>query len=82
MEMEKTRFYTYKDFDEKLVKETLKDVYNILKDRGYNPVNQLVGYIMSGDPGFITSHKEARQKISRLERNKIIEILLNDYMAK
>ncbi|MEG1351048.1 MAG: IreB family regulatory phosphoprotein [Bacilli bacterium] len=80
--MEKTRFYTYKDFDEKLVKETLKDVYNILKDRGYNPVNQLVGYIMSGDPGFITSHKEARQKISRLERNKIIEILLNDYMAK
>lgn len=82
MEMEKTRFYTYKDFDEKLVKEILKDVYNILKDRGYNPVNQLVGYIMSGDPGFITSHKEARQKISRLERNKIIEILLNDYMAK
>ena len=62
------------------LKDILKDVYQALEERGYNPINQLIGYIMSGDPGYISSHKDARKRITTLERNKIVEVLLKDYM--
>lgn len=75
-----TTLYNIEEFEDKLIKETLNDVYLALEERGYNPINQLIGYIMSGDPGYISSHKEARKRITNLERNKIVEVLLKDYM--
>ena len=63
-------------------KEILKSVYESLADKGYNPINQIVGYLMSGDPGYISSHKEARNKISKFERTKILEVLVRDFLNK
>lgn len=76
-----TSLFSVDEFEDVMVKDTLNDVYDALQERGYNPINQLVGYIMSGDPGYISSHKDARNKISRLDRNKIIEVILKDYMG-
>jgi uncharacterized protein (UPF0297 family) len=75
-----TTLYNVEEFEEKLIRDTLNDVYLALEERGYNPINQLIGYIMSGDPGYISSHKDARKRITTLERNKIVEVLLKDYM--
>lgn len=77
-----THLYSIEEFEEKLVSDTIKDVYHALEERGYNPINQLVGYLMSGDPGYISSHKEARNKITKIDRSKIIEVLLRDYIKK
>ena len=79
---ETTTVYSVEEFDDKLVKETLEEVYDALVERGYNPINQMIGYIMSGDPGYISSYKDARKKISKLERNKILEVLLKGYLNK
>ena len=75
-----TTLYNVEEFEEKLISDTLNDVYLALEERGYNPINQLVGYLMSGDPGYISSHKEARKRITTLERNRIVEVLLKSYM--
>ena len=63
------------------VKEILRIVYEALDEKGYNPVNQIVGYIMSGDPTFITSHKNARSLIMKVERDELVEELLKEYIA-
>ena len=55
-------------------------MYASLKERGYNPINQLVGYLISGDPGYISSYQDARSKIQQLDRAKIVEVLLNHFM--
>jgi len=81
-ELNETQAYSIDIFEDEIVSDTLKDVYAALEERGYNPINQLVGYIMSGDPGYISSHREARNKITKLERNKILEVLLREYMKK
>lgn len=60
----------------------LENVYAALREKGYNPINQLVGYFLSGDPAFITSHKNARSAISRLERDELLEELLRAYLEK
>ena len=65
-----------KDYD---VREIIASVYEALTEKGYNPVNQIVGYLMSGDPTYITSHKGARSLIMRAERDEIIELFLEDY---
>ncbi len=62
------------------VTEILEDVYNALSEKGYNPVSQIVGYIMSGDPTYITSYKNARSLIMKAERDEIIEVLLSHYI--
>ena len=62
------------------VKDVLHVVCDAMNDKGYNPVNQIVGYIMSGDPTYITSHMGARSKIMKLERDEIVEELLNEYI--
>lgn len=80
MEFSETHAYSIETFEEQIVKDVIKDVYEALEERGYNAINQLVGYIMSGDPGYISSHKEARSKITKLERNKILEVLLREYI--
>ncbi len=82
MESSTTHLYSIEEFEEKLVSDTIKEVFQALEERGYNPINQLVGYLMSGDPGYISSHKEARNKITRIDRSKILEVLLKDYIKK
>ncbi len=62
------------------VKKLLREVVLALVEKGYNPVNQLVGYLVSGDPAYITGHKNARNLIQRLERDEIIEELANSYL--
>lgn len=80
LDNDKTRLYSVENFDNMLVYDTLKDVYESLDERGYNPTNQIVGYLISGDPGYISNHKEARKKITRLDRNVIVEKLLKYYL--
>ena len=63
------------------VKDTLKDVYEALKVKGYNPINQIVAYIMSGDPTYITSYNNARVLMSKLERDEILEELVKSYLT-
>lgn len=62
------------------VDEVLEIVYSALQEKGYNPVNQIVGYIMSGDPTFITSHKNARSLIMKVERDELVEEILRQYI--
>jgi uncharacterized protein (UPF0297 family) len=78
--MDNTKIYDYKEFQNEYVSETVKEVAAILEERGYNPINQIVGYLMSGDPGYISSHKEARSKITEFERNKILEMLVEGFL--
>lgn len=63
-------------------RDILKHVYDALEDKGYDPINQLIGYILSGDPTYITSHNDARAKISKIERDEILEEILKDYLGK
>lgn len=62
------------------VSEVILRVYQVLVERGYNPVNQIVGYIMSGDPTYITSHNNARSLIMKVERDEILEELMRNYV--
>ena len=66
---------------EDMTKAILNDVYNALKEKGYNPINQMVGYILSGDPTYITSHKDARNKIRCIERDELLEKLVKSYIG-
>ena len=75
-----TYLFNIENINEALVKETIKEVCEALKERGYNPVNQLVGYLMSGDPGYISSHKEARNKITKFDRSQILEVLVENFI--
>ncbi|WP_422444002.1 IreB family regulatory phosphoprotein [Thermoanaerobacterium sp. DL9XJH110] len=61
-------------------KEILHKVYEALKEKGYNPINQIVGYLLSGDPAYITSYKNARNLIRKLERDELLEELLRNYL--
>ncbi len=63
------------------VKDTIKEVYEALKVKGYNPINQIVAYIMSGDPTYITSYNNARVLISKLERDEILEEIVKSYLT-
>ena len=61
-------------------RDILKEVYQALVEKGYNPVNQIVGYIMSGDPTYITSHNNARSLIMKVERDELVEEILKEYI--
>lgn len=65
---------------EDLTKSILTDVYNALQEKGYNPVNQLVGYLISGDPSYITSYNGARALLRKLERDEILEEVIKSYL--
>lgn len=62
-------------------KEILKQVYEALVEKGYNPINQIVGYILSGDPTYITSHKDARNLIRAIERDELLEKMVKKYIG-
>ena len=61
-------------------KEIIMEVYQALKEKGYNPISQFVGYVMSGDPTYITSHNNARALIMKLERDELVEELFKEYL--
>ncbi len=78
--MDDTTLFDVKLIEKESAKRTLKEVYEILKERGYNPINQIVGYLMSGDPGYISSYKDAREKILSVDRAELLAYLLGDYL--
>lgn len=79
-DLSNTQYFKVKSEPEIQVKEVLDVVYNAMAEKGYNPVNQIVGYIMSGDPTYITSHKGARSMIMKVERDELVEELLKEYI--
>ena len=82
MESNTTYLFDVSQIDNVLVEETIKEVYESLREKGYNPINQIVGYLISGDPGYISSYNDSRKKICKLERTQIVEVLLRNYMQK
>ena len=82
MDSNTTFLFDVSEIDNVLVDQTIKNVYEALEEKGYNPINQIVGYLISGDPGYISSYKESRKKICKLERTQIIEVLLRNYLNK
>ena len=81
MNSETTRFSFTTDKSDN-VRELMTYVLNALKEKGYNPINQMVGYILSGDPSYITSYNNARTMISRIDRDDLVEEILKDYLRK
>ncbi len=77
-----TQYFKVQKDTEVVVSDVIQTVYSALTEKGYNPVNQIVGYVMSGDPTYITSHKGARSLIMKVERDEIIEELLRFYIDK
>lgn len=75
-----TQYFKVKTEPEVQVKEVLDVVYTAMEEKGYNTVNQIVGYIMSGDPTYITSYKGARSMIMKVERDELVEELLKEYI--
>ena len=78
--MTNTQFFQVESVPQISAKDILEIVYKALSEKGYNPVNQIVGYIMSGDPTYITSHKGARSMIMKVERDELVEELLTEYI--
>ncbi len=78
--LENTQYFRVETEPETGVKVVLSTVYEALTEKGYNPVNQIIGYIMSGDPTYITSHKGARSLIMKVERDELVEELLVEYI--
>lgn len=81
MDMDKTMSFTVEKDKNVKVKEILKNVYEALQEKGYNPINQIVGYILSGDPTYITSYKDARNMIRLIERDELLEKLVKNYIG-
>ncbi len=73
-------FFDFGDKDQKDVKDTLNTVYQALEEKGYNPINQIVGYLLSGDPAYIPRLNDARNLIRKHERDEIIEELVRSYL--
>lgn len=80
MKSEDTLMFDVNEINEKLIRTTLEDAVEALTERGYNPINQLVGYIISGDLGYISSYKETRNKLSKIDRSTLVEVILKDYL--
>ena len=81
-DLSRTQHFNVQGEPETGVKLVLAAVYEALTEKGYNPVNQIVGYIMSGDPTYITSHNNARSLIMKVERDELVEELLESYIKK
>ena len=78
--LEKTQYFKIQSDQELKVGDVLQLVYQAMTEKGYDPVNQIVGYIMSGDPTYITSYKGARSMIMKVERDELVEELLKEYI--
>lgn len=78
--MDMTKVYDGEIIENAYMKELLKEVMTSIQEKGYQPVNQIVGYLMSGDPGYITNYQDARLKITTIERSKWLEFLVREMM--
>ncbi len=78
---ETTRFEMGLD-NEREARDIMSEVLAALREKGYNPVNQLVGYFLSGDPTYITNHRGARAVIRRMERDELLEVIVKDFISK
>lgn len=78
-DLHKTKYFKEGTESEK-IKQTIESVFKALSEKGYNPVSQIVGYIMSGDPTYITSYQNARSDIMKVERDELVEELLREYI--
>lgn len=82
MEFDKTMNFKVEREENTKCREVLKEVYQSLVEKGYNPINQIVGYILSGDPTYITSHNDARkQKLETIERDELLEKMVKNYIG-
>ena len=81
MNFDKTMSFNFEKEKNTRAKELLKEVYEALVEKGYNHINQLVGYILSGDPTYITSYKDARNKIRQIERDELLEKMVKYYIG-
>jgi len=79
--MNNTQFFKVSKEPEIKVSDVIREVYEALTEKGYNPVSQIVGYIMSGDPTYITSHKNARSLIMKVERDELLEEIFKSYIT-
>ncbi|NMB32753.1 MAG: IreB family regulatory phosphoprotein [Clostridium sp.] len=77
-----TMMFKVENEKENEARELLLSVYQALKEKGYNPINQIVGYILSGDPTYITNHMDARSAIRKLERDELLEEILRTYLEE
>lgn len=77
---DQTKTFSISQLKELEIKETLRQVYDALVEKGYNPINQIVGYILSEDPTYITSYNNARGLIRKLDRDELMKILVNSYL--
>lgn len=81
MDFDKTMNFKVENENSVKYKEVLKEVYKALDEKGYNPVNQIVGYILSGDPTYITSYNDARNIIRKVERDELLEKMVRFYIG-
>lgn len=81
-ELDFTRKFKLGDQRDLEIKTILTTVYQALQEKGYNPVNQIVGYILSEDPTYITNHKQARTLIRKVDRDELLQILVRHYLMK
>ena len=79
---DRTMMFKIRDERAAEVRDILGRVLSALEEKGYNPINQIVGYLLSGDPAYITSHQDARTLIRRFERDDILEVLVKDYLSR
>lgn len=79
--LNKTQTFAKPDEREIAIRSVLCDVYEALLEKGYNPINQLVGYIITEDPTYITNHKNARSVIRKVERDELLSFLLRSYLC-
>lgn len=77
---DKTMTFRISDEREDVMKETLTEVFDALKEKGYNPINQIVGYILSEDPTYITTHNNARSLIRRIDRDELLATMVKSYL--
>lgn len=79
---EKTRSFKLSDNPEKTMRENLSRVYDALKEKGYDPINQIVGYILSEDPTYITTYNNARALVRHMDRDQLLQYLVKSYLEK
>ncbi len=79
MSYDKTNLFVIESDHNQEIRKIINEVYDALEERGYNATNQIVGYLISGDPGYISSYRDSRNKILELDRTEIVEVLLDNF---
>lgn len=81
MKNDKTLTFSIREEREKEIRATLESVYNSLREKGYNPINQIVGYILTEEPTYITNHNNARSLITKIDRDELLNVLVRSYLG-